>query len=626
MHESQLRPGYRGGTHLAGLGAGTAWRAAFAQEPPEPSAVDLATVPLHPSELPERGYQLAQAGDLELSAVEFAWSPEGADSDDWEPIADHFLNGYSTVHFLLSDRADSRSEPLATVTTTIIGLDESGSAEEAVQALLDIAGFSPTEEVEGVTVYSDIDGFLGLRAEGDYVVAVQYASPAQKQSTQQNTSDWTSESVAEVVVATTDRLATAIDVAGSGDSGFGIANVMVYGQDSPWTLPWIYYPSTEHYRVLKGEIVPYGGEIDVRDADDVADGVEDLFVSRQQIGAENYEHLIDITLARFDSEEDAVAFAKEPAPVSFPPTWTFDPAYTEVSETGDVVRIDRVRVDDDALRASGFRSVRQDGEVVQVVQWLASGNAVVTEEALAWLTGVQSACLDALPEPCAPIGQDTLPAALNESGAPGSDRLKDQATPEASATANDVLVSEQFDWQVAVPDDGWKLTDTEIYTNSEFFELQSDRSLITVESVVDHHGDPQQCILDNLALLETLEERAAIDLGSDDPEERTAGIEQDHGWAIYTVEPLQEERADQEYTIRFDCYTLVDGDASLVVTHTAPRELWTAERDKGERFRDGIELPESSAIVPVTPPAGDGRHIGRTLTMGIPRIWIPLAA
>jgi hypothetical protein len=149
---------------------------------------------------------------------------------------------------------------------------------------------------------------------------------------------------------------------------------------------------------------------------------------------------------------------------------------------------------------------------------------------------------------------------------------------------------------------------------------------MTVESVVDHHGDPQQCVLDNLALLETLEERAVIDIGGDDPDERAAGLEPEHGWAVYTVEPLQQERADQEYTIRYDCYTLAPGDASLVVTHTAPRDLWAGERDKGERFREGIRLPASSAITRVNPFAGDERYFGRTMTMGRPRIWISLAA
>ncbi|MDQ3654036.1 MAG: hypothetical protein M3457_03005, partial [Chloroflexota bacterium] len=52
-----------------------------------PSPVDLATVPLHPSSLPEPGFQLAQAGDLELGAVQASWSVEGVGDDAWGPIA-----------------------------------------------------------------------------------------------------------------------------------------------------------------------------------------------------------------------------------------------------------------------------------------------------------------------------------------------------------------------------------------------------------------------------------------------------------------------------------------------------------------------------------------------------------
>ena len=42
-----------------------------------------------------------------------------------------------------------------------------------------------------------------------------------------------------------------------------------------------------------------------------------------------------------------------------------------------------------------------------------------------------------------------------------------------------------------------------------------------------------------------------------------------------------------------------------------------------KRFREAIELPDpSTATTAITPLAGDRRHIGRTITMGIPRIWI----
>jgi hypothetical protein len=92
--------------------------------------------------------------------------------------------------------------------------------------------------------------------------------------------------------------------------------------------------------------------------------------------------------------------------------------------------------------------------------------------------------------------------------------------------------------------------------------------------------------------------------------------------AIYTVEPLQEERVDHEYTIWYDWYTLFSGETFLVVTLNAPVDDWVEEREKGKRFRDGIEFPELSDGMAITPLAGDERHMRRTLTVGIPRIWI----
>ncbi|MDQ3655959.1 MAG: hypothetical protein M3457_12890, partial [Chloroflexota bacterium] len=543
----------------------------------------------------------------------------------WGPISQAYRHGYSAVHVLLSDRAESRSEPLATVTTLVIGFESPEAAAEAGPALLDIAGYEPTEDVDGVTVYADVDGLLGLRTEGDYLVLVQYAFVEQQNSTRQNTEDWTPESIADLVDLTSDQLRDAVDQADTETKSLGVANVMFYGMQSPWTLPWIYYPSTEHYRVLDGEAVAYGGELDADLEDAIPEGAEDLFVSRQQIGNEGYEHLIDVTLARFGSEAQATTFASNPDGIIFPPTWIFNPDYTAADALPDGGMAERVQVDDN-LRASGYRTIRQEGTTVQVVQWLASGNAVVSPEAIAWLTEVQSSCLDALPEPCAPIFQDEIPVALSEDYIPDPAIGENEATPASGTSQSNVVASDQFGWEVAVPDDGWELTDTETFTNSDYYEFESGRSLITIESVVDHHGDPQQCVLDSLALLETLEERAVIDIGSDDPDERAAGLEPVHGWAVYTVEPLQEQRTDEEYTIRYDCYTLAPGDASLVVAHTAPRDLWARERDKGERFRDGIRLPSPSANSHSTPLEGDGRFLGRTRTMGIPRIWIPRAA
>ncbi|HYI23840.1 MAG TPA: hypothetical protein VD767_00385 [Thermomicrobiales bacterium] len=597
----------------ASLVAGTVPVAASAGEPsPTGEGVDLAAVPLPPDELPERGYQFAQGGDIELSGLKFAWSGDGLDESDWVDIEVGWIGGHSHVLILLSDRADSASEPLASFTTYVLEYSDGDAAEGAIDDLLSIAGYTPTEDVDGVTVYLDQRGVLGAVADDGFVVIVQYAA-ARTDGPGQNTEDWTAGAMAELANVTVDRLSDLRDAAADGESTLGIANVMVTGPDAGWTLPWFFYPNTEHYRVLDGEVLPYGGELSAQTRDAAPGGIEDLFVSRQQMGDEQYDSLLDVTLARFESEADAESFAESPLPVEFPPGFGFEATHGPAI-VDDGVIFQKVAVNDDMLRASGWRSIRQDGDLVQVVQWLGSGNAVVTEEAIAWVTGRQTSCVDALPEPCAPIDQESLPVALDAGQVP-------ESTPTIPDGDESVIASFQFGWQVAIPDDGWTIIDAQIIGNSEYYQLQSGRSLVTIETAVDQVGDPQQCVVDNLRLLQEVEDRAVIELGSDDPDERPAGLEQGHGWAIYTVEPLQEERADQEYTIRIDCYTLVEGQASLVVTHTAPRDLWIEERDKGERFRDGIALP-SIDVSTSTRPAGDRLESGRTTAMGIPRIWI----
>jgi hypothetical protein len=178
---------------------------------------------------------------------------------------------------------------------------------------------------------------------------------------------------------------------------------------------------------------------------------------------------------------------------------------------------------------------------------------------------------------------------------------------------------------VPVDPAAWTVNEQYAETGYDFVEMQSGRSLVTLESVIDQHGDPQQCVLDELDRLRALEEHAAIDLGSDVADEAPAGMEPGHAWAIYTVEPLAEERADQEYTIRIDCYTLVAGGASLVMTQTAPRDVWADEREKGDRLREGIVIPSGQSERRAL---DDERLVYTWRHMGtmIKELWIPLAA
>ena len=204
----------------------------------------------------------------------------------------------------------------------------------------------------------------------------------------------------------------------------------------------------------------------------------------------------------------------------------------------------------------------------------------------------QLGCLEAT-DACPPLELSTLLAAPS-------------ATPVVPAGngAPGVITSEEFGWSVGTDAGGWSVTEQFAESGYDFLELQSGRSLVTFESVINQHGDPQQCVLDELDNLQEFESSAVIDLGSDVEGERSAGMEPGHAWAIYTVEPLADERADQEYTIRIDCYTLIEGGANLVVTHRAPRDEWATERERGDEIRNTLTLPSSfvtSRLVAATP-------------------------
>ena len=587
------------------------------------AAVDLARVPVDPGAVIEPGFQLVQAGWIELSAVAYALFGDSMPPDAFGTVEAGYTAGFSQVLALLSDRADPFSEPLSQLVTLVLEFDSSATATEAAAEIRDLLELDEPTAVDGIDTWSSPDITEAIVVDGDTVIRVAYIFPEQQFSTRQNT-DWTPEAVAALASETQARLLDAREAADAGEAALSRAGLLIQGPDAGWTITWPYLPISQHYRVLDGVALPYGGELDSDLL--VPEGMETYYVSRQQLGDDGYDHLLDITLAEFATPADAEAFAAAPPPVQFPPTWSFEPTYGPATEVEPGLWLQSVRVDGDALRATGQRTIRVDDTTVQVMQWLGSEHALTSSEGMLELTAIQTACLRNLPAACAPMNQDLFPAPVDdESAATGS--FPDIGTPEPRSGGDNVLASLGYGWEVRLPDDGWEITDVQ-FLNGEYYLLQSGRSLLSIESAINRAASPQDCLLDEVAMLEEFEDRALITLGSDDPTERKAGLEQGHAWGVYTVEPLQDERADQEYTIRIDCYTLVSGEVSLIVTHTAPRDLWTDERPKGERFREALTLPDPSTVaIATTPSAGDGWVFGRIPAMGtIMRIWTPQAA
>jgi hypothetical protein len=334
------------------------------------------------------------------------------------------------------------------------------------------------------------------------------------------------------------------------------------------------------YRIRDGVTQPAAGELDEPSPATIADGIVQLYQGSEglELGASG-TGFMSTWIGQFESDEAAGTFVD--AIASAPSAALFDPYFRisaeEQATSQGVEGLYRVTGVLDGQAYSGNLEVRQEGAWVVGVGFRTLGSALPPVDVTSRVMDYQLQCL-AVETPCAPYDISSLFEVP-------------PATPIPPTGATGVITSEEFGWSVRTDSDGWTINERFAESGYDFLELQSGRSLVTLESVINQHGDPVQCVIDELDALQELESSAVIELGSDDPGEVPAGSEPGHAWAIYTVEPLAEERADQEYTIRFDCYTLIEGGANLVVAHRAPRDLWETERVKGDEVREGIALP-----------------------------------
>ncbi|HYH13330.1 MAG TPA: hypothetical protein VD789_13315, partial [Thermomicrobiales bacterium] len=169
------------------------------------------------------------------------------------------------------------------------------------------------------------------------------------------------------------------------------------------------------------------------------------------------------------------------------------------------------------------------------------------------------------------------------------------ATPDRStSTGGDdsagLYESSVAPWSVSYDTELWQERDRLAEGGYDYLYLRSERMDATFETIVNHHGNPEQCVLDELERLREGEDRALITVGSDDINERPGGLSDGHGWIVYTVEPLEESRAGDEYTIRIDCFTAIEGSTSLVVQVRAPRDAWAEVAPMGESLRSQIRI------------------------------------
>lgn len=557
---------------------------------PEGEPFDLAMVPLPVDGLPEWGYQVLTGGflDHDLTAHWIA-SPRNGDPDAVSEMLDRsgWISTYVLDLVLLGDRGDAESRILSLVQTNVyLFLDQAG-ADAALATLSDYSTTTAAEDVE--PVLAGASSVRLVSESGDTWRSVISRDRVVLEVVTLETSGHVDVDAHRLVVADSyDRLA---DLQENGVIGIAPRAVLI--EDGADVADLFNAQQTgvhQLYRVRDEAVQPAAGELDVPAIDEIAPGVVELYQVGQAVHIGQGNGFFSSWIGEFESAAEAAAFvAGLDASVEAGSTGALLPdpyfaAWTQESVTQQGVaglyRVAGVSVNG---AFSGTLEIRQQGVYVIGIGWRTWGSVLPDVDVTSRLMDAQLECLGG-PLPCSPMPL----AELMPSPPP-----PESATPVApGGSADGVVTGPRFGWSLAYDPAQWTVTERFAEDDYDFVELQFGQSLVTVESVIDHSGDPQQCVIEEMRALQALEEHAVIDLGSDDPAETTAGLEPGHGWATYTVEPLAEERADQEYTIRIDCYALVEGEASLIVTHRAPRDAWAAERGKGAGLREALVLAE----------------------------------
>ena len=578
------------------FGSITAIEPVLAQESPE--SIDLAAMPVAPDQMPETGYLLEGGGFFSSpeQVAQFHGAPGGSGTNESDIAGwlrdNEWQQSYMHRLVLVADADNPGSDLLADEITLLHAFDSEAAASAAVE-MFDDFWLGSGDEISGEDAFptyrfiaESADSLVTVVAVGT-VVAEVFSTDLERRP------DITDHET--VVAATVERM---------GQSGPGLSDRSVRFDDMKVISFFDSPDSFQHYTVRDGRwISPL-----VTTGLGVPGGLDSAFQSQQVVTLNNRSQIVvQIWLGAFNSAEDAAALLEKPGFIgNSVPMFASQGTDIDPETIGD---LDVYRIHDsssDGERSTGYRTylTADDGTTVGIVSLLGSGNIIIKQADLLALAAGQEACLSDSTA-CTSLSLDDIIVAETDGETP-------------AATPDGAYVDPQFGWSVDYADAGWAFSSVEGET---ILELQNGRSLASIEAVVDRSGEPTECLLAEVGLLEEFEEHSYITLGSDVEGEAKAGKEPGHAWAVYTVEPLADERADQEYSIRIDCYTLIEGDASLVVHHSAPRDLWESESAKGDDLRANIDI---SGVAAATSDGTDAQ--ARNVVVLNPRIWIPLAA
>ena len=543
------------------------------------AVLDLADVPLPVQSLPESGYQVVSGSYLSTEEIASLIAPPR--NLDQESAVQQTENAGINRAYVLDlvlpeDRGWQDSPFLAVVQTAVYVVDEGSSTDSVIELLENFGNtdfVDPRDPaVDGATTIAMVgesgDQLRTIVTDGQVVIEIVSMDAT-------GAPDETEHVL--IVQGTLDRLSLIREGGASGLSSQAIsllpgANTGDFAHTQQTGIHGL-------YRFRDAAIQPAIGELNTEDQIP-AQGMRSLWVGSQLSASGTGTDLVSVWLADFQTEGAASGFFDALISTS-PGTEIFDPYFElDVEESWTeqgVLGVYRVTGTYQGQAYSGIVEIRQQGEVVIAVGYRAIGAALPSADITSTMMDYQLDCLESQ-QTCAPFD---LVAALPPPA----------ATPVVDASA--APGSSQFGWSVPNLGPEWSVTEQFSEQGYDRVGIQNGSSLFELESVVNHHGEPVQCVLDELHLLQEFEEHSDIRLWEDADGNTSGGNTANQAWVTYRVEPLADERADQEYVIRIDCFSLVPDSANLVVKHTAPVDLWVEEAPKGDVLRDAIQLPAS---------------------------------
>lgn len=557
---------------LAGL---TGFQTAAAQVD---DIIDLANVPLPIQELPESGYQVLSGGYLNQSeTVSLIATPRNLDHD--AVTANLMEAGIARTYVLdlvlPEDRGWEDSPALAVVQTSVYIVAEGGSPEQLVDLLANFSNSKFVEERDPAAPGAMTIAMIGESGDqlrtivSDGRIVFEIASldaTGQPDATEH----------ALIVEATLARAGQ------MSDSGAGLSSQALSLQPGGDVANFAHAQQTGvHglYRYRDGAVQPAIGELATTDYQP-ARGLDSLYLGSQIARNGSGTSHVSIWLAQFDSSGAASEYFQLILAES--PAWeTIDPFFSigagETWTDQGVLGVYRVSGTFNGQSYSGNVEIRQQGPVVVAIGYRSIGMALPAADVTSSMMDHQLFCL------------------ANQQVCPPFDLAAAMPIPGATPVLEDTEVgTSQFGWSVQDLGPEWVITEEFSEQGYDRLSIRNGMSIFELESVVNHHGQLEQCVLDELHLLQELEEHSYIRLWEDSAGNTVGGQTSSQAWIVYQVEPLQDERADQEYVIRIDCFTLMPDTANLVVRQIAPIDFWEEEAPKGEILRDAIVLPESS--------------------------------